>query len=160
MRYSGLIKNDITAAPGLCVSFFTQGCPHHCPGCHNPETWAFGGGKEFTPNIVDEIVEALTAQNIHRDFCIMGGEPLCEKNSFLTCMLIHEVKRRVPEAKIYIWSGYTYEQLLSRNDPKVLDSLRLADVLIDGPYIEAERDITLEMRGSRNQRIIDLSEKN
>jgi anaerobic ribonucleoside-triphosphate reductase activating protein len=67
MRYSGLIKNDITAAPGLCVSFFTQGCPHHCPGCHNPETWDFNGGKEFTNDTLKEILEALTAQNINRD---------------------------------------------------------------------------------------------
>ena len=160
MRYSGLIKNDITAAPGLCVSFFTQGCPHRCPGCHNPETWAFGGGKEFTYEVLDEIEKALTAQGIQRNFCIMGGEPLCEQNVFLTCMVIHEIKRRVPKAKIYIWSGYTYEELIKRADNKVMDCLRLADVLIDGPYIEEERDITLEMRGSRNQRIIDLSEKN
>ena len=160
MRYSGLIKNDITAAPGLCVSFFTQGCPHHCPGCHNPDTWAFDRGKEFTNQVLDEILEALTAQNIHRDFCIMGGEPLCDANAFLTRLLIQEVKKHVPDAKIYIWSGYTYEELLRHNNPHVLDSLREADVLIDGPYVEAERDLTLPMRGSRNQRIIDLSKKN
>ena len=160
MRYSGLIKNDITAAPGLCVSFFTQGCPHRCPGCHNPETWAFSGGKEFTYEVLDEIVEALNSQGIKRNFCIMGGEPLCEQNSFLTCMVIHEVKRRIPEVKIYIWSGYTYEELIKRADSKVMECLRLADFLIDGPYVEEERDLTLEMRGSRKQRIIDLTEKN
>jgi anaerobic ribonucleoside-triphosphate reductase activating protein len=88
MRYSGLIKNDITAAPGLCVSFFTQGCPHHCPGCHNPETWDFNRGKEFTNDTLKEILEALTAQNIHRDLCIMGGEPLCQENAFLTRLII------------------------------------------------------------------------
>lgn len=160
MRYSGLITNDITAAPGLCVSFFTQGCPHHCPGCHNPETWAFDKGKEFTNDTLNEIIQALTAQNIHRDLCIMGGEPLCQENAFLTRLVIQEVKKHVPGTKIYIWSGYTYEELKSCGNPHVVDSLREADVLIDGPYIEAERDITLRMRGSRNQRIIDLSEKN
>ena len=160
MRYSGLIKNDITAAPGICVSFFTQGCPHRCPGCHNPETWDFDGGKEFTNDSLDEIIEALTAQNIQRDLCIMGGEPLCEENAFLTRLVIQEVKKHVPKAKIYIWSGYTYEELKQRCNPHIVNSLRLADVLIDGPYIEAERDITLDMRGSRNQRVIDLSEKN
>ena len=159
MRYSGLITNDITAAPGLCVSFFTQGCPHRCPGCHNPETWDFNKGKEFTNETLDTIIKALTAQNIQRNLCIMGGEPLCEENAFLTCLVIGEVKRRVPNIKIYIWSGYTYEELIARGNPHIRDSLRLADVLIDGPYIAAERDITLEMRGSRNQRIIDLSEK-
>jgi anaerobic ribonucleoside-triphosphate reductase activating protein len=160
MRYSGLIKNDITAAPGLCVSFFTQGCPHHCPGCHNPETWDFNGGKEFTNDTLKELLEALTAQNIRRDLCIMGGEPLCEENAFLTRLIIQEVRKHVPDTKIYIWSGYTYEELKRSSDPHIVDSLRLADVLIDGPYIEAERDITLPMRGSRNQRVIDLSEKN
>ena len=159
MRYSGLIKNDITAAPGLCVSFFTQGCPHHCPGCHNPETWDFNKGKEFTNDTLKEILEALTAQNIHRDLCIMGGEPLCQENAFLTRLIIQEVRKHVPGTKIYIWSGYTYEELKANQNPHIADSLRLADVLIDGPYIEAERDITLDMRGSRNQRVIDLSEK-
>jgi anaerobic ribonucleoside-triphosphate reductase activating protein len=117
MRYSGLIKNDITAAPGICVSFFTQGCPHHCPGCHNPDTWAFDRGKEFTNQTMEDIIEALTAQNIHRDLCIMGGEPLCEENAFLTCLVMLEVKKRVPEAKIYIWSGYVYEDLLRSTHP-------------------------------------------
>ena len=90
----------------------------------------------------------------------MGGEPLCDENAFLTCLVIREVTKRVPEAKIYIWTGYTYEQLIQRADPHVINALTLADVLIDGPYIESERDISLEMRGSCNQSIIDLSKKN
>lgn len=159
MNYSGLILNDITAAPGLCVSFFTQGCPHRCKGCHNPETWEFGRGKEFTSDTLNQIINGLTAQGIQRDLCIMGGEPLCDENAFLTYLVIKEVKSKVPGAKVYIWTGYTYEELLQRQHPQVRGSLELADVLIDGPYIEAERDITLEMRGSRNQRIIDLSKK-
>lgn len=159
MNYSGLILNDITAAPGLCVSFFVQGCPHRCKGCHNPETWEFGRGKEFTSDTLNQIITGLTAQGIQRDLCIMGGEPLCDENAFLTYLVIKEVKSKVPEAKIYIWTGYTYEDLQHHNHPQVRGALELADVLIDGPYIEAERDITLEMRGSRNQRIIDLSEK-
>ena len=160
MRYSGLILNDITAAPGLCVSFFTQGCPHHCPGCHNPGTWAFDGGKEFTNDTLHKILEGLTAQGIKRNLCIMGGEPLCEANAFLVNLILQEVKHKLPEVKIYIWSGYTYEELLRSGDPHVKSCLKIADVLIDGPYIEAERDLTLEMRGSRNQRIIDLHKKN
>lgn len=159
MKYSGLILNDITAAPGLCVSFFTQGCPHRCPGCQNASTWDFDGGLDFTSEVLDKIINGLTAQGIQRNLCIMGGEPLCNENVFLTYLVIKEVKEKVPEAKIYIWSGYTYEELLNSSYPKVKECLRLADVLIDGPYIEAERDITLEMRGSRNQRIIDLTEK-
>ena len=160
MRYSGLILNDITAAPGLCVSFFTQGCPHRCPGCHNPDTWAFEGGKQFTAETLNEIITGLTAQGIQRDLCIMGGEPLCEDNAFLTYMVIQEVRKKVPGAKVYIWSGYVYEDLLRSTDPHVRGALELADVLIDGPYIAAERDLTLNMRGSRNQRVIDLHKKN
>ena len=90
----------------------------------------------------------------------MGGEPLCDENAFLTYLVIKEVKEKVPGAKVYIWSGYTYEELLKHPHPKVQASLDLADVLIDGPYIESERDVTLSMRGSRNQRIIDLKKKN
>ena len=101
MRYSGLITNDITAAPGLCVSFFTQGCPHHCPGCHNPDTWAFDRGKEFTNNTLETIIKALTAQNIQRDLCIMGGEPLCKENLFLTALVIKTVKETIKDIK---WS--------------------------------------------------------
>lgn len=160
MRYSGLILNDITAAPGLCVSFFTQGCPHHCPGCHNPDTWAFEGGKQFTTETLNEIITGLTAQGIQRDLCIMGGEPLCENNVFLTHMVIQEVRKKVPGVKVYIWSGYVYEDLLRSTNPHVRGALELADVLIDGPYIAAERDLTLDMRGSRNQRVIDLHKKN
>ena len=159
MRYSGLILNDITAAPGLCVSFFTQGCPHRCPGCHNPDTWAFEGGKQFTTETLNEIIAGLTAQGIQRDLCIMGGEPLCEDNAFLAYMVIQEVRKKVPGVKVYIWSGYVYEDLLRSTDPHVRGALELADVLIDGPYIAAERDLTLNMRGSRNQRVIDLHKK-
>lgn len=157
MRYSGIIFNDVTAAPGLCVTYFAQGCPHHCPGCHNPETWSFSGGMEFTNDTLNSIIDGLTAQGINRNLCIMGGEPLCEENIFLTYLIISNVKKRVPEAKIYVWTGYVYEKLKEMNYPKINEVLELTDFLIDGPYIEAERDVTLLMRGSRNQRIIDLT---
>ena len=155
MRYSGIIYNDITAAPGLCVSFFTQGCPHHCHNCHNPQTWDFEGGKEFRPELLDEIVEALTANGIERSLCIMGGEPLCSENEFLTLLFIKTVKEKLPNTPIYIWTGYFYEELLKKGG-HMDQILGMADYLIDGPYIEDLRDITLEMRGSSNQRIIKL----
>ena len=159
MKYAGIIKNDMSAAPGISLSFFTQGCPHRCKGCHNPETWDFNGGKEFTPETLNEIISGMTAHGIQRSLCIMGGEPLCDENAFLTYLVIKEVKEKVPGTKVYIWSGYTYEELQHSTHPQVCGALELADVLIDGPYIEEERDITLVMRGSRNQRIIDLSKK-
>lgn len=157
MRYAGIIKNDMTAGPGLCVTFFTQGCPHHCPGCHNPETWDFAGGLEFTPDLVREIVEALTANGIDRKFCIMGGEPLCPENEFLTLLLITEVRKHLPEVPIYIWTGYRFADLVNGSE-HIKQILKLANVLIDGPYIEGQRDTTLPMRGSSNQKIINLRE--
>ena len=160
MRYSGLILNDTAAAPGISVTFFTQGCPHRCNGCYNPETWDFDGGAEFTSETLNTIIEGLTAQGIQRKLCIMGGEPLCDENVFLTYLVIKEVLEKVPETKIYVWTGYIYEELQKSLHPKMKEVLELIDVLIDGPFIAEEKDITLLMRGSRNQRIIDLSEKN
>ena len=159
MRYASINFNDITAAPGLCVTVFLQGCPHHCPGCHNPATWDFNGGEEFTAETMTAIIEGLNAQNIQRNLCIMGGEPLAPQNTFLTNMIINEVKLRYPDIKIYVWTGYTYEEIQLLCDSHVKHILEQADYLIDGRYIEELRDITLEMRGSSNQRIIDLKEK-
>lgn len=156
MRYAGINYNDMCAAPGVSVTLFTQGCPHHCEGCHNPETWDFDGGKEFTPDVLRKIVDRLTYNGVKRNFCIMGGEPLCEQNTLLTLMTIQYVKQRLPEIKIYLWTGYYYEDLLKSSDPKIPLILKEIDVLIDGPFIKSLRDITLKMRGSSNQNIIEL----
>lgn len=158
MRYAGINYNDMCAAPGVSVTLFTQGCPHHCEGCHNPETWDFNGGKEFTPEVLRKIVAGLTKNSIKRSFCIMGGEPLCEQNTLLTLMTIQYVKQRLPEVKIYLWTGYYYEELLKSPDPKIPLILKEVDVLIDGPFVKPLRDITLKMRGSSNQNIINLKE--
>ena len=154
MRYAGIIPNDLSAAPGVCVTFFTQGCPHHCPGCHNPETWDYEGGKEFEGNTIERIEQYLTANGIHRDLCIMGGEPLCPDNQFLTLLICNTIKDKLPDTKIYIWTGDTLEELNKDTNPRISEILEKTDAIIDGPYIAAERDITLPMRGSRNQRIL------
>lgn len=159
MRYAGLIKNDVSAGSGVCVSFFVQGCPIRCPGCHNPESWDFNGGKEFTPEIIQEVLNAIEANGIQRNFCIMGGEPLCQENAFLTTLMIKTVREKYPNIKIYVWTGYTWDEIQKNyNNPKLRQICDLANYLIAGPYIAEERDITLPMRGSRNQEIIDLSE--
>ena len=88
MRYAGIIKNDIAAGEGVNVSFFVQGCPIHCPNCHNPQTWNFDGGKEFTIDTLNEIITALKANGIKRNFSLMGGEPLCDENLFLSQLII------------------------------------------------------------------------
>ena len=156
MKYSGIIKNDFSSAPGVCVTVFVQGCPFRCHGCHNPETWSFNGGKEFNSSVLEEIFQALTANNIHRNFCIMGGEPLCKENLPLTALLVETVRTKFPNIKIYVWTGYVYEELLKDSDTQLKNIISQINCLIDGPYIESERDVTLKMRGSRNQRIIDL----
>ena len=161
MRYAGIIKNDFAAAPGVCVSFFTQGCPHHCEGCHNPETWNPEGGYEFTNQTLSTILDSLEANGIHRDLCIMGGEPLCPDNQFLTLMLVNEVKEKMPKTKIYIWTGYTLDELKkSNNIGRIQQILSKCEMIIDGRFVESLRDITLEMRGSSNQNIIKCEDIN
>ena len=159
MRYAALKLNDIANAPGVCVSFYVQGCPHHCFQCFNPETWQFQGGQEFTQETLDSIIQGLTAHNVHRDLCILGGEPLCPENQFLTNLIIEQVKQELPNTKIYIWSGYTMEELSHHPTPALKRILENADYLIDGRFILDQRDITLKMRGSRNQRIWNLHTK-
>ena len=158
MRYAGIIRNDVAAGQGVCVTFFVQGCAQHCPGCHNPETWDFDGGYEFTQETMDSIIKALKANSVQRNFCIMGGEPLHENNLFLTNLVITEVRKHYPDIKIYVWTGYLYEDLLAKHEKLLQNIFDNIDVLIDGPFIKEQRDITLAMRGSRNQRIIELKE--
>ena len=160
MKYAGIIKNDISAAPGVCVSFFTQGCPFHCIGCHNPETWDFNGGKELTEDIINDLIKSIRANDINRNLCIMGGEPLCEQNLPVTEYVITRVKEVYPEIKVYVWTGYTMEELDQRVDDELLKYV-LYDIncIIDGRFIFEKRDITLPMRGSSNQRIWNKQEK-
>lgn len=153
MRYAGIIKNDFSAAPGTSVTFFTQGCPHRCGGCHNPETWDFEGGEEVTHDTILEVIEAITANGLHRNLCIMGGEPLCPENQFLTNLIINSVKEKLPGTKIYLWTGYCLEDL-DMNNNRIKSILEQVDCLIDGPYDKTKRDVSLFMRGSSNQRIL------
>ena len=159
MRYAGIIKNDIAAGEAVNVTFFTQGCPFHCLGCHNPETWDYEGGKEFTNDTLKEILDSICANGVQRNLSIMGGEPLCPENLFLTLLVVSTVKDKFPDTKVYLWTGYTYEQLLARKEHHLDLILEKVDVLIDGPFELDKRDITLTMRGSSNQRIINLKEK-
>ena len=153
MRYAGIIKNDFSAAPGTSVTFFTQGCPLSCEGCHNPETWDFEGGEEVTHDTILEVIEAITANGLHRNLCIMGGEPLCPENQFLTNLIINSVKEKLPDTKIYLWTGYCLEDLDMTNN-RIKSILEQVDCLIDGPYDKTKRDVSLFMRGSSNQRIL------
>lgn len=156
MRYAKIKKNDIANVSGICVSVYLQGCDNHCKGCHNPETWDFNGGTQFTEETMQEIIDALKANGVQRSLAILGGEPMHKKNTPLTELIIKKVKEELPQTKIYIWTGYLYENLLKSNDESIQYILREADTLIDGPFVLELRDITLKMRGSSNQRIINL----
>lgn len=158
MRYAGIIKDDIAAGKKVNLTFFVQGCPLRCKGCHNPEAWDFEGGKEFTNDTLQEILQGLNANGVERNFSVMGGEPLCDENLFLTDLIISTVREHYPNITIYVWTGYLFENLEMINKPHLKHILELTDYLIDGPFIQEERDITLEMRGSHNQRIINMKE--
>lgn len=162
MRYAGIIPNDTSnAGAGVCLSFYTQGCPHKCEGCQNPETWSYDGGYEFTTETLNEIIEGIAANGIIRNFCVLGGEPLCDENVFLTYLVVEHVRKTYPDIRIYIWSGYTYDELIHRNSSqRIQDILKLCDFLIDGKYEQSLRDVTLPLRGSVNQNIINLKQVN
>lgn len=162
MRYAGIIPNDTSnAGAGVCFSFYTQGCPHKCEGCQNPETWSFDGGYEFTTETLNEIIEGIAANGITRNFCVLGGEPLCDENVFLTYLVVEHVRKAYPNIRIYIWSGYTYDELIHRSSSqRIKDVLKLCDFLIDGKYEQSLRDVTLPLRGSINQNIINLKQVN
>lgn len=157
MRIAGLKLNDCVDGEGITVSLWTQGCPHRCPGCHNPETWNFEGGETIENNdLRGQIVKALIANGINRNFSILGGEPLCKENAEDVLTILTCVKIALPYTKIFLWTGYTYEYLISLKDECINEILDKIDILIDGPFIQEERDLTLYLRGSRNQRVIDL----
>lgn len=156
MKYAGLKYNDTVDGEGICVSFWAQGCPHHCPNCHNPETWSFKGGMEVPSDIKGQLIKAISANGVQRNCSFLGGEPLCQENLELIKSLVEAVRIAYPSIKIFVWTGYTVEELLvKRRVSEPLDFiLSHIDVLIDGRYIQEERDITLKWRGSRNQRIL------
>lgn len=152
-RYSAIIPNDVVNGHGVCVSFFVQGCPHHCPGCFNEETWDFHGGIPYSPEVKWEIIKAISANNIVRNFSVLGGEPLAPQNIDMTWEVIDAVRHAYPHIEITIWTGYTYEELTLRPSENLLNILNTIDILVDGPFIEEEKDLSLKLRGSRNQRI-------
>lgn len=150
MNYATIIPNDVSNGEGICVSFFVQGCPHHCPGCFNPETWDFNEGKEYDSQIKWDIVKLISANNIQRNFCVLGGEPLAAQNIPMTEEVVTTVRQAYPNIKIYIWTGYTFDELQNLNVQTILDNI---DILVDGRFIEEEKDLSLKLRGSRNQKV-------
>ena len=171
MNYSAIKNCDIANGEGVRVSLFVSGCNHHCKGCFNKETWDFNHGKPFTDDTIMEIIEMLRPDYI-KGLTILGGEPLDPKNLMEVYRLIISVRNTYCDKKsIWIYTGYTWEELMNRvrkfrhdssdmmidRDPDLVLSHLLSetDVLVDGRFIEEEKDISLVFRGSKNQRIID-----
>ena len=156
IRIAGLNGNDFVNGEGVSVSLFLQGCPFHCEGCHNPETWNPKGGIEVDEgDLIQQILTLINANNITRNLSILGGEPLDteQKRDFLKELIIR-VRYYYPEIKIVLWTGYKYNDIKDKEDFKYI--LENIDYLIDGPFILKERDITLKWRGSRNQNIRNM----
>ena len=154
-KYAGLVTNDFANGTGVCVSFWAQGCPHHCQGCQNPETWDFDGGQPLPIDIKGQIIKAISANGITRNFSVLGGEPLCEQNLDIVDQIITAVRAAYPHIKIFVWTGYTIQELKEQKNTTIEHILSQIDTLIDGRYIESKRDITLKFRGSKNQNILN-----
>ncbi len=145
---SGIQTDSIVDGPGIRTTFFCQGCPHHCEGCHNPETWPFEGG---TPAETAAMVELVTANPLCRGVTFSGGEPFAQAEGFLD--LAKALKEKGYEVASY--SGYTFEQLY-KGTAAQKQLLEYLDVLIDGPFIREEKSLEVPFRGSKNQRILDV----
>lgn len=153
-RIAGIYYNDTAAAPGFCVSVYISGCEFNCKGCHNPEAQCFDYGEPLNEELIQKIISALNSNGIMRKLCILGGEPFHPINVPITNYLIKRCKEVFHNLEIYIWTGYEYEVLKTRDECHY--ALNNSDYLIDGLYIEELRDTTLPLRGSSNQRIIKL----
>ncbi len=150
IRLAGVVRESIVDGPGLRFTVFCQGCPHGCPGCHNPATHQFQGGYDCE---ISKIVDAVDANPLLDGVTFSGGEPFCQPEAFDN--LATELKKR--NLNIVAYTGYTYEELTAMKSEAVNSLLEKVDLLIDGKYVEKERDLTLLFRGSRNQRVIDMN---
>lgn len=151
LRISGIVRESVVDGPGIRFVVFTQGCPHHCPGCHNPRTHSFDGGKLVETS---RILEEIQKNPLLKGVTLSGGEPFCQPGPLAE--LAEEVHARGLDVMTY--SGYTLEQLLekAKEDPETDALLHQTDVLVDGRFIEAEKSLLLKFRGSKNQRLLDV----
>lgn len=152
MRFSKIKQNDIANGNGIVMSLWTQGCPHQCKGCFNTETWDFNSGNEFKDSDLNYIIDNIDKNNIRRNLSILGGEPLCPENVDGVKKLCKRFKEKYPSKKIYIWTGYVIEEL----NEKQKEVLNYIDTLIDGKFEESKKNLSIKLRGSENQRIIDI----
>ena len=161
MHYGAIKNTDIANGAGVRVSLFVSGCRNKCQGCFQPETWSFTYGKEFTNDTEDELINMLAPSYI-RGITILGGDPFEPENQRELAPFIRRIREECQGKDIWMYSGYTYEQLTGGNPhcaidvtPEILGNI---DVLIDGRYEESLRNLSLQFRGSSNQRIIDVKQ--
>ncbi len=158
MYVAEIKKFDIANGLGVRVSVFVSGCRHRCPGCFNEIAWEFDYGKEYTADIENEIIDALRPDYIE-GLSLLGGEPFEPENQPALLGLLRRVRKELPTKNVWVYSGFTLEELLGESRARTEhtdEMLSLIDVLVDGRFIYAEKDITLRFRGSRNQRILDV----
>ncbi len=153
LRVAGVVENSFTDGPGVRFAVFVQGCPHRCYNCHNPQTHDFAGGTLLS---VEELSAALQEDPLVSGLTLSGGEPFSQPAA---CAAL-AARAHAQGKDVWTWSGWTYEELRQRaeSEPAVAELLRQTDVLVDGPYIDARRDLDLEWRGSDNQRVLELRE--
>ncbi len=160
MRYGQIYFNDIANGVGCRTSLFVSGCTHHCEGCFNSATWDFNFGEDFTKENEDEIIESLKPQYIN-GLTILGGEPMEIVNQKGILPLLKRIKEELPDKTIWIYSGYTFEELTDSSNKRchgeyTKEILGMIDVLVDGEFVLSKKDISLRFRGSSNQRVIDM----
>lgn len=158
MNYANIKTYSIENGIGVRVSLFVSGCTHHCKNCFNAEAWDFEYGKPFTKETEDEIIEDLRPDYM-AGITLLGGEPMEPVNQRGLISLIRRIREELPQRTIWIYSGYVYEDFKDggRAHCEVTDEiLSLCDILVDGPFVEEKKNISLRFRGSENQRIIDL----
>ncbi len=158
MRYGAIKKRDIANGIGVRVVLFVSGCTHHCKGCFQPETWNFDYGQDYTDDTESEIIEALCPDFID-GLTLLGGEPFEPQNQEVLVRLLRRIRRELPEKSVWAFSGYTFEELTGESRARcgVTDEmLSMVDVLVDGEFVEEKRNISLQFRGSENQRLIDV----
>lgn len=160
MNYGQIIKNDVANGIGCRTSLFVSGCTHHCKGCFNEMTWDFEYGLKFTKAVEDDIIESLKPVYIS-GITILGGEPMEIRNQEVLWPFIKRIKDEVPKATIWIYSGYTWEELTDPDNKRCHgaytdDILSMTDILVDGEFMLSQKDMMLRFRGSSNQRIIDV----
>jgi anaerobic ribonucleoside-triphosphate reductase activating protein len=159
MKYCNIKKNDIADGLGVRITLFVSGCTHHCKGCFQPETWDFDYGEDFTPEVEEKILSLLSPDFVD-GLTLLGGEPMEPENQRGLLPLLRRVRERFPGKNVWCYTGYTLERDLlspSRARCAVTDEmLSLIDVLVDGEFIQEQKNISLSFRGSENQRIIDM----